>query len=142
MLLIKTHQRPTTTQGNPVRYLCPNPLPAGPPVNPAAMRFDSSFLCSIIWSTPLQCNLRFTLHSKAQSSTCLLEDLLPFQATSPRGLLLLGTTSPTNTRDNQMTKGKFKNTINNSQYNMAPSLQAQGILTHPKSKTRTLNFTL
>jgi hypothetical protein len=40
---------------------------------------------------------------------------------APIALVLPGTTKPANTRVNQMAKGKHKNRINKSQYNMAPS---------------------
>jgi hypothetical protein len=50
-----------------------------------------------------------------------LEGLLPLGTIGPRGLLLPGTTRPTSIRDNQMAKGKCKNTLSNSQCNIAPS---------------------
>lgn len=69
------------------------------PWKPAATRDNLSFIH----------NPRDLLKSGTTSSICI-----------PNGLVSSGTTHPANTRDNEMAKGRHRNTINKNQCNMQP----------------------
>jgi hypothetical protein len=72
------------------------------------------------------------LHPIPQSTAHLpLRDLQLSRTTTPRGFILPWTTRPAITRDNQKTKGKYKNIINRNQCNMAASESSSPTTTSP-----------
>lgn len=116
-----------------MRCPCLNPMPAELP-----RKTRSHKVCPVASAIHLlvhtcTCNpgsaLYFLGHSSAcfpkclqapgsTSSTCFLGSLLPHRI--KRGLLSPGTTSPGNTRDNQLAKDQCKNTIKKSEDNVGP----------------------
>lgn len=109
----------------------------GLPASPAAMRSAPSPLYSTFQSTPLPAVLEASSHQVTTSSACLSGGLLP-----------LGTTRPSNTRDKQMAKVQCKNRISKSQGDVTlPELSnsttaSLDTLTHLTCKKMTVNLIL